>query len=162
VIPSGIQTSRQEAELTQAMLKEIGVAVDIRTVPSDDFFDKYIIPGNYDITPFSWIGTPFPVSPNLSIYREPKKDAKGELQIQQNFARVGSPEIDKLLGEAAAQTDQAKARDLANQADRLIWQEVHSLTMYQRPQITGVNADVVNNGSFGFQSPDYTLMGFKK
>ena len=35
------------------MLKDIGVKLDINAVPSDDFFDKYVIPGNFDIMPFS-------------------------------------------------------------------------------------------------------------
>jgi peptide/nickel transport system substrate-binding protein len=162
VIPSGVPASRQEGELTQAMLKDIGVKLDIRTVPSDDFFSKYVNTGNFDITPFSWLGTPFPISPNLSIYREPQKGADGKLSIQQNYARVGSSEIDKLMNDANAQTDVAKARDLANQADRLIWEEVHSLVMYQRPQITGVNRDLVNVGSFGFQDRRLEDMGFKQ
>jgi peptide/nickel transport system substrate-binding protein len=101
VIPTGVPASKQEGELTQAMLKDIGVKLDINSVPSDDFFDKYVIPGNYDITPFAWLGTPFPISSAQSIYANPTKDAKGELQIQQNFARVGSPEIDDLMDKAA-------------------------------------------------------------
>ena len=100
VIPTGIQTSRQEGELTQAMLTDVGVKLDVRTVPSDDFFDRYVIPGNYDLTPFSWLGTPYPISSAASIYGRPRKDSKGELQIQQNFARVGSEEIDRLMTSA--------------------------------------------------------------
>ena len=101
--------SKQEGELTQAMLKDIGVKLDISAVPSDDFFDKYVIPGNFDITPFSWLGTPFPISSAQSIYANPTKDAKGELQIQQNFARVGSKEIDDLMDKAAQTLDQNQA-----------------------------------------------------
>jgi peptide/nickel transport system substrate-binding protein len=157
VIPTGIPASKQEGELTQAMLKDIGVNLDIVTVPSDAFFDKYVIPGNYDMTPFSWLGTPFPISSSSSIYAEPK----GE-NIQQNFARVGSPEIDKLLDEAEQTADDTAARDLLNQADELIWQEVHSLIMYQRPQITATKSNVANLGSFGFSTRKYEDMGFTK
>ena len=56
------------------MLEKIGVKVDIQTVPTDDFFDKYVSPGNFDLTVFSWIGTPFPISSSQSIYAEPKGD----------------------------------------------------------------------------------------
>src|SRR5262249_9110382 len=62
VIPGGIATSRQESELVQNMLGQIGVTANIDTVPIDDFFDKYIRPGQYDFTVFSWIGTPYPIS----------------------------------------------------------------------------------------------------
>jgi peptide/nickel transport system substrate-binding protein len=157
VIPTGIATSKQEGELTQAMLKDVGVKLDIQSVPSDDFFDKYVSPGNFDITPFSWLGTPFPISSSTSIYLEPKGD-----NIQQNFARVGSPEIDDLLHKANATFDENEAKDLLNQADAKVWDEVHSLIMYQRPQITATKSNLANFGSFGFQSRKMADVGFQK
>ena len=63
----------------------IGVKVDIKTVPSNDFFDKYIIPGNFDVSPFSWLGTPFPISSSLSIYSSPKSGGG------QNFTGLANP-----------------------------------------------------------------------
>ena len=134
--------------------------VDIRAVPSDDFFDKYVIPGNYDITPFSWLGTPFPISSSKSIYVNPTKDAKGELQFQQNFARVGSQEIDDLMDKANQSLDQQQAFNYINQADSKIWDLVHSIVLYQRPQMTAVNKNLANVGSYGFAQPDYTKIGF--
>ena len=160
VIPVGIPASKQEGELTQAMLKDVGVKVNIQSVPSDDFFDKYVTPGNYDITPFAWLGTPFPISSAQSIYANPTKDSKGELQIQQNFARVGSPQIDDLMNKAAQSLDPNEAFNLINQADALVWQEVHSIVFYQRPQMTAVNKALANVGSYGFAQPDYTKIGF--
>jgi peptide/nickel transport system substrate-binding protein len=160
VIPSGIAASRQEGELAQAMLKDVGIKLDIRSVASDDFFDKYVIPGNYDITPFSWLGTPFPISSSQSIYANPVKDSKGELQIQQNFARVGSKQIDDLLNKAEQTLDQKQAFDFTNQADAMVWNEVHSIIMYQRPQMNAVKTTLANIGSYGFAQPDYTKIGF--
>jgi peptide/nickel transport system substrate-binding protein len=162
VIPTGVPRSKSEGELTQAMLADVGVKITIQAVPSDAFFDKYINVGNFDITPFSWIGTPFAISSAKSIYENPKKDDKGELAIQQNYARVGSGEIDALLQAASSELDVAKARDLINQADKLVWDEVHSLILYQRPQIYGARANLANVGAFGFKSPKYEDMGFVK
>ena len=160
VIPTGVPASKQEGELTQAMLKDVGIKLDIRSVPSDDFFDKYVSTGNYDITPFAWLGTPFPISSAQSIYANPTKDKKGELQIQQNFARVGSSQIDDLMTRAAGTLDQKEAFDLTNQADALIWNEVHSIVFFQRPQMNAVKATLANVGSYGFAQPDYTKIGF--
>jgi peptide/nickel transport system substrate-binding protein len=36
---------------------------------------------------------------------------------------------------------------------------VHSLTLYQRPQLTAVSADLANLGSFGFKSARYQDIG---
>jgi glutathione transport system substrate-binding protein len=160
VIPVGIPASKQEGELTQAMLKDVGIKLDIRAVPSDDFFDKYVTPGNFDITPFSWLGTPFPLGSSQSIYVNPTKDSSGELQIQQNFARVGSKQIDDLMDQAEQTLDQKKSFELTNQADAQIWNEVHSIIFYQRPQMNGVNKNLANVGSYGFAQPDYTKIGF--
>jgi peptide/nickel transport system substrate-binding protein len=162
VIPVGTPASKQEGELTQAMLKDIGVKIDVRAVPSEDFFDKYVIPGNFDITPFSWLGTPFPISSAQSIYANPTKDSSGELQVQQNFARVGSKEIDDLMNQAEESLDPKQAFDLINQADAAVWNEVHSVIFYQRPQMNGVNKNLANVGSYGFAQPDYTKIGFMK
>jgi peptide/nickel transport system substrate-binding protein len=160
VIPSGLQESRKEGELTQAMLRDVGVKLDVRTVPVDDFFDKYVIPGNYDITPFAWLGTPFPISSAQSIYVNPVKDDKGELQIQQNFARVGSEQIDDRMDRAEGTLNPVQARALINEADAGIWDEVHSIILFQLPQLTAVRSNLANVGSFGFAQPDYTKIGF--
>ena len=126
VIPGAVQVSRQESELIQNMLARVGIKVNIDTVPASDFFDKYVNPGQFDITLFSWIGTAYPMSSAKSIYVNPQTNANGEVSVQQNFARVGSPEIDALLVEAAAEFDRTKALEIANRTDALIWQEVHS------------------------------------
>ena len=76
--------------------------------------------------------------------------AQGELDIQQNYARIGSPEIDKLFELANQELDRDKAREIANHLDSLLWEEVHSLPLYQRPEIVPTRANLVNFGAFGF------------
>jgi peptide/nickel transport system substrate-binding protein len=158
VIPTQVASSQQESSLVFNMLKAINVRVNIEAVPSDDFFDKYINTGNFDFTVFSWIGTPFPISSSKSIYAMPK----GE-DIQQNYARVGSAEIDALFDQATSEFDEQKALDIGNQIDAKIWDEVHSLTLYQRPEIIASKSNLANFGAFGFATPPrYEDIGFKK
>jgi peptide/nickel transport system substrate-binding protein len=162
VIPTQVASSQQESQLVFNMLKAVGVKVNIDAVPSDDFFDKYINTGNFDLTVFSWIGTPFPISSAKSIYAMPKKGPNGEEQIQQNYARVGSPELDALFDKATSEFDEQKAIDIGNQIDKMIWDEVHSLTLYQRPEIVASRATLANFGAFGFASARYEDFGFTK
>lgn len=157
VIPSGVATSAQESQLVQSMLAKIGVKVDIQTVDASEFFDKYISTGDYDMTVFSWIGTPYPISSSSSIYEKPKGD-----QIQQNYARTGTDEIDKLFKKATQELDPAKASDIANQIDAAIWTEVHSLTLYQRPDIKACKKNLANYGALGFATARYQDIGFTK
>ena len=154
-IPAGVPVSRSEAAVIQNLLAQVNVQVEINTVPSDDFFDKYITPGHFDFTIFSWMGTQFPISSGQSIYQQPTGD-----NIRQNYSRVGSDEIDRLYREAAEELDPAKAIETANQIDKLIWEEVHSLTMYQRPDIWAVKSKLANMGAFGFASITYEDIGW--
>jgi peptide/nickel transport system substrate-binding protein len=162
VIPSQVATSKQESELFQSMLALVGVTLNIQTVPSADFFDKYITPGDYDITVFSWIGGNFPISSAKSIYAKPKTGANGQVDIQQNYARIGSDQLDQLFDQATSEFDANKAIALGNQIDTMIWQEVHSITLYQRPDIVATKSTLANFGAFGFATAIYEDIGFKK
>lgn len=162
VIPSQVASSEQESELVQGMLKEVGVKVNIEVVPVDDFFDKYVTPGNFDFTVFSWIGTVFPISSSRSIYKEPKPGPDGQLEVEQNYARVGSGELDALFDKATREFDTEKALALGNQIDEMIWEEVHSLTLYQRPEIVAAKATLGNFGAFGFASMIWEDIGYVK
>jgi peptide/nickel transport system substrate-binding protein len=155
VIPSGVTSSAQESQLIQGMLAQVGAEVQIETVPSGDFFEQYVNTGNFDFTVFAWLGTQFPISSSSSIYEQPQ----GE-DIQQNYARVGSPEIDELFAQVNQELDPEAARETANQIDALIWEEVHSLTLYQRPDLIGANEKLANFGAFGFASVTYEDIAF--
>ncbi|MFI6599917.1 ABC transporter family substrate-binding protein [Nonomuraea sp. NPDC050536] len=149
--------SKQECELAQAMLKEVGVKVDVQTVSDDDQFPKYITPGNFELAPFTWLGTPYPISSTSNIYKSIKA---GVEDPGQNFARVGSPEIDAKMDAAKTELDPAKAIQLTNEADKMIWEEVHTIMLYQRPEIYAAKKALANYGAFGFKSKDWTAVGF--
>jgi peptide/nickel transport system substrate-binding protein len=156
-IPAGVASSKNEAELMQSMMQAIGVKLVITTVPSNDFFDKYIIPGNFDITPFSWIGTIFPGGGSKDIYVCKKGSAGGS-----NFTAMCDPAIDQDFSDALSSLDINTYRSKLNDADAHAWAEVHSLMLYQRPQMNGVKNGIANLGSFGFASVDVTKIGYLK
>jgi len=146
----------------QNMLAQIGVRLIISVVPSPDFFSKYITPGQFDFTVFSWFGTAFPMSSARSLYAMPTRNAEGQLDIQQNYARTGTPEIDKLFDDTSQELDRDKAHEMANRLDGMIWEEVHSLTLYQRPEIIVTKSKLANFGAFGFADWIYEDIGWIK
>lgn len=160
VIPSGLQLARSEGEITQAMLAKLGIKLTIETVPSNDFFTKYVIPGNYDIAPFSYVGTPFPVSASYGTYADGVRSQGDDVSWNANLGRSGNAEIDTKLRAAMAELDPAKALKLINEADRLVWREVNVLPLYQRPQTVAVDAKLANVGARGFRDLDYADIGF--
>jgi peptide/nickel transport system substrate-binding protein len=155
-IPAGTASSANEAKLYLPMMQAIGVKLVITTVPSNDFFTKYINTGNFDITPFTWIGTPFPGSGAKAIYINPKAGGG------QNYTGLDDPVIDQDFKDALGSIDPAVYRSKLNDADKHVWDEVHSLMLFQRLDMDGVSNNVANLGSFGFSSIDYTKIGFLK
>src|SRR5437868_1529101 len=155
VVPSGVPGGKQEGELARALLERVGVRVDIETVPADDVFDRYVTPGDFDIVPFSWLGTSFPVSPMKSVFVRPHGD-----RIQQNYSRTGTAAIDTAMDRAIAEVDLVRTHVLVNEVDRLVWRQASVLPLYQRPQIVATRADLANIGAYGFFEPAYQDIGF--
>ena len=160
VLPSGLQLTKSEAELVQDMLGRIGVGVTLQSVPTDDYFTRYIIPGNYDMTAFAYVGTPFPVSSSYGQYADAVRLPDGTRQWNANLGRIGSRRIDAAMNKATADLDDARAIADTNAADKLIWQAVNVVTLYQRPQIVAVKSDLTNFGARGFYDLKYQDIGF--
>jgi peptide/nickel transport system substrate-binding protein len=158
VVPSGLQLSKSEGELAQSMLARIGVRLTIHAVPGDDFFAKYVIPGNFDVVPFAYIGTPFPVSSSYGVYA----GAPDGRTWHGNFGRTGSAAIDEAMRRAGRSLDPVRARAELNAADKLIWREVNVLPLYQRPQLVAVRDDLANAGARGFHTLRYQDVGFAR
>jgi peptide/nickel transport system substrate-binding protein len=154
VIPTGNPVSDQVARFTQQQLSALGAQVDIQAVPSDNFFDQYVQVGNFDIAAFAWLGTQFPVSSSGSIYR-----TLGP--TEQNYGRVGSPQINDLIARSSAELDPAKQRQLANQLDQAVWASGHSLLLFQRPDAVATRPNVANFGAKGFADLRYQDIGFR-
>jgi peptide/nickel transport system substrate-binding protein len=155
VIPSQVATSAQEAQLVQSQLAQIKVKVNIKVVDVNHFFDQYITPGLFDFTVFTWVGTPFPVSSSQSIYASVQGG-----NWQQNYSRISDPNLDALFKTAESELDPKKELDDGNAIDALIWKDVYSLTMYQRPDLWAAKSTLANYGAFGFASVDWTDVGF--
>ena len=151
VVPAGVPYAKTEGELTQAMLKEAGIKVTIRPVPDDKFFTDFIIKGDFDLVPFSWIGTPLPIGSLPQIYKTGSES---------NFPKGSDPALDAAIEEAVGEMDPAKAIEKANAADKLIWDMVHTIPLYQRPEIIASKKTLANYGSRGYRTVDWASVGF--
>ena len=60
------------------------------------------------------------------------------------------------------QLDQAKARTLANEVDKLLWQEVFSLPLFQAAGNVAVRSTLANFGPAGIGDLNYSAIGFMK
>ena len=64
-----------------------------------------------------------------------------------NFAQLVNPEIEELIPQIDTETDLQTRIDLTNQADALIWDQVHTLPIYRRQSFTAVPANLANFGA---------------
>jgi peptide/nickel transport system substrate-binding protein len=156
VIDSGNQTSLSIANLVSMQLKAIGVPVDIKPVPVTDLIKNYVEPGAFDLVAYSQSLPPQPITANMPAY------ALDPNNIQRNFSRIGSDTVNRLLSQAAAESDDRRRVALIQQADTEIWRQGHVLPLYPSPGAYAVRSSLANFGAFGIASPDFAAIGFVK
>lgn len=146
-------STRQFGQIAQNNLAQVGVKLDLDAKGGGGFFSNHINVGDFDIAQFSWVADAFPLSGLPQIY------ASGG---ESNFGKIGSPEIDAKIEQTLEELDPAKARDLANEVDKLIWAEGFSLPLTQSSGNVAVRSTLANFGAFGLADADYTKIGFMK
>jgi peptide/nickel transport system substrate-binding protein len=155
VLSAGATSSAtDQAQLVQAQLGQAGVAVKIQTVSADDYFEKYVHTGAFDLVSFRNVDAIFQTL-LYSTFQAPTAS-----QVYGNYGRISTPQIQQLISQAARTTDPTAAVALYNQADAKIWEQVHSIELYQRPQILAVRKGLANFGASGLADWDYDAMGW--
>ncbi|MGA5445346.1 ABC transporter substrate-binding protein [Streptomyces umbrinus] len=164
VLPSGpgSQSLRAVGERIARMLEGIGIRTEISKVADESYFKDHIASGQYDLALYSWPASAFPATDARPIYSKPVPAADGSLNVEQNYTRVGTDQVDQLFDQAIAELDPAESRSLVRKADARIWAAAGSIPLYQRPQLTAARTNLANAGAFGFQTPLYEDMGFLK
>ncbi len=120
---------------------EAGFEISAR--PDPDIFSDATVPtsleaGGFDIALFAWVGTPF-ASSNASIYKS--LDAQGGIQGQ-NYVYGNDPEVDALFDELAQEPDLDAQADLGNQIDTLLWEDLYTIPLYQKPTFLAYSSTV--------------------
>ncbi|MYS92263.1 MULTISPECIES: ABC transporter family substrate-binding protein [Streptomyces] len=164
VLPSGpgSQTLRTVADRISRMLERVGIGTDISKVSDDSYFKDHIASGQYDLALYSWPATAFPATDARPVYAKPVPAADGSLNVEQNYTRVGTDQVDQLFDEAVSTLDEGESRSLIRKADSRIWAAAGSIPLFQRPQLIAARKNLVNTGAFGFGTPAYEDMGFLK
>jgi glutathione transport system substrate-binding protein len=146
-------STRQFGQIAQNNLAQIGVKLDLDIRPAAGFFTDYVTVGNFDIAQFGWGADAFPLSSITQTYRT---------NSESNFGKIGTPEIDAKIEETVSELDPEKARQLANEVDKMLFEEVFSLPLTQSPGNVAVRSTLANFGAFGLADADYNKIGFMK
>jgi peptide/nickel transport system substrate-binding protein len=120
---------QQTIQVMIPMLKQAGIQAQFNANP--DIFagpekPTSLVAGGFQIALFAWVGSPF-ISGTPPIYESP---ANG---LQQNYSRIGTPQIDALLKKWLTETSDKDIADTGNQIDKLLWDQMGTLPLYQKP-----------------------------
>lgn len=147
-----VAISQSEGELAREQMREIGVDLWLDAQPTARS-NEILSGGEFEVVSFSWVGSPYPLADIGKIYGDPQKN-------QANYARLNNPELNRLIEENARNTDAEARIAQANQMDRMIWESVHTLPLYQRPQLIAAVSGLANFGAKGYSNPRAEDWGF--
>jgi peptide/nickel transport system substrate-binding protein len=143
---AGNQLRETQEQLIQAQAKEFGMEIKIKNAEADVLFGEWLPQGNFDIANFAWVLTPFAVSGNESTFGTGGGNNRGE---------YSNPKVDQMFKQANAELDPAKAAEMANQIDQVLWEDMPTLPLYQKPQLigwrntfTGIGDNLSSQGPF--------------
>jgi len=126
---SGNSTRAQTEQLFQAQMKAIGIKITIQNYDANTFFGTNLPDGDYQIAEFAWVSSPF-VSGNQSIYCS----YTNTNNCGQNWIHYANPSVDKLLASGASATNPTSEAADFNAADKILWTDMATLPLYQKPQ----------------------------
>jgi peptide/nickel transport system substrate-binding protein len=133
---AGNKLRETQGELFKTQMKAIGIDIKIDNSPSPVLFGERLPKGNYDIVDFAWVGGPFATS-NKGIYFSTGG---------QNYGKFNDPAVDKRLLEATSILDDKQRADAFNAVDKLLWDGMATIPLYQKPTFIAFSDKYVNIG----------------
>jgi len=121
-------------ELFQSQMKALGIEIQPDIRPSKVVFPD-LTAHKFDIALFAWVGTPFPVSSNKSIYV-----SKGG----QNYGFLSDPSVDAMFTQVTAELDPVKAAAAANEIDKKLWDNMVTIPLFQKPTFIAYDSKYAN------------------
>jgi peptide/nickel transport system substrate-binding protein len=122
-----------EETLMQADVKVAGIEFKIDNAASNIVFPRFS-KHDFDIALFAWVATPFPTG-NNSLYGQ---------GAGSNYGQFGNAALDTLLTQGSAELDHQKEADAYNTADKIIWDNMWTLPLFQKPTFLAVRNTFVN------------------
>jgi peptide/nickel transport system substrate-binding protein len=121
--------------------QEKQVGIEVKKFLNADIFagpekPTSLIGGQYQIALFAWVAAPF-ISQNQSIYQSPKSAEA----VGQNYTRQGDPRVDPLLDQINVTTTDDQIKQLGNQVDKYLWDDMLTIPLYQKPDFSAINSN---------------------
>jgi peptide/nickel transport system substrate-binding protein len=132
-------------QLFQANMKAIGIKITIQNYDANTFFGTNLPDGDFQIGEFAWVSTPF-LSGNESIYCSYTNTA----ECGDNWDHFANAQVDSDVFNGAAALSPSQETADYNAADALLWSNMVTLPLYQKPQFyawTDTYGNIIPNAS---------------
>lgn len=133
---SGNALRETQGELFKSQMQTLGIDIKIDNSPSKVLFGERLPKGNFDIANFAWVSSPFPTG-NKSLYGT----GGGS-----NYGKYSNTAVDKMFTDANAILDDAKKAEAFNKIDKVLWDDMVSLPLYQKPTFIAYSEKYANIG----------------
>lgn len=131
---AGNQRQEQTLELMKDQLSKVGINVTIDTCPAACLFSDRLPKGKFQVVLKGFSGSPFPIA-----------DAKARFATGggDNYPKYSDARFDQLAKQAAEALQVPEQTRLANEMDKVLWENLPLIPLYQRPDLVAHRASLV-------------------
>lgn len=133
---TGNALREQQGVLIQSQAREAGIELRIDNSPATVLQRERLPQGDFDIANFGWTSSPFP-SGFGDIFGTDKAA---------NYGRYSNAQVDSLFTQAGGALDDGAKAALYNEIDRVLWDDMATLPLYQKPTLLAYRATYANIG----------------
>lgn len=153
-VPSNTPTNRRRASRIAQDLSKVGVAVQVKSVPAERFFNQFVIPLDFDIVTFVRRGSPFPIGAAEPMFHP--------IDSAQNYAGVSEDRFGKGWDITKGTLDDELRLKRVAKLDEWVFDNPTIVPLAVTPIAVAVRKGLVNYGAAQFEQPDWTIVGFTK
>jgi peptide/nickel transport system substrate-binding protein len=145
-----VEFNRLQAAVIQQNLRDVGVELDVRTFEFATLFSD-VLQGNFQMYTLQWTAGSL-ADPDI-LRRVFHSDQVPPLGF--NRGHYSNPEVDRLLDEAGASSDEARRLELFQASQRLIARDVPYISLWTKtnfvvaqPSLEGVHVSLLGDLAF--------------
>ncbi|MET0467208.1 MAG: ABC transporter family substrate-binding protein, partial [Aeromicrobium sp.] len=136
--PDTMTGAVQRAESIAEDLAEVGIRVEVTHVPGATFFEKSVIPLDFDLATFAWQVRPFDLADVKRLFTP--------IDSPMNFTGKASKATAKAFDEAIEELDDAKRAAAIAKVDTMVRAQASILPLAVIPEVLAVDPTVRNFG----------------
>ena len=131
---AGNERREQGLELIKNQLKDVGIDVRISTCPEACLFSDRLPSGQFQVALKSFSGSPFPLADASARFTTGGGD---------NYSKYSDSAFDDLASQARGTLDVADQTGLANEMDKVLWEDLPMIPLFQRPDLSAYRTTLV-------------------